>query len=226
MMRSGMFAVWLLAFTSVSADTIDLEREGWHSWRVATHDSDHEVCCLEWNSGRAEPVTCDLDDRRGGFSSTKRIGESSAQMQVYTLLEKGAPIKVRALSPDCAVRTTTEIRDLGLIDSDASFKWLRQFASPHSNISADVLSAIAMHEGSGPRDELLRVATHDKDQHNREAAVFAISQLATDQAIDTLIQVVEKRELDFDTRRSALFWLAQVDSDRVVDYFSELLAAK
>jgi hypothetical protein len=225
-MRIGALLLCLLAFSPVDADSIFPGEDGWLSWRVPTHNTDREICCAEWNSGRSEPTICNLDDRRGGFNISKRAGESADEMQVYALLEDGIPIKVRTLSPDCPVRTASDIQHLGLVDSEASFEWLRKFASPRSDISADVLTAIAMHEGPGPHDELLRVALHDNDQENRESAVFAISQLPVDQAVDTLIDVIEQRSLDLDTRRSALFWLAQSDSSRVVDYFSELLAAK
>jgi hypothetical protein len=225
-MRIGALLLCLLALSPVGADSIFPGEDGWHSWRVPTHNVDREICCAEWNSGRSEPAICHLDDRRGGFNVSKRAGQSGGEMQVYALMEDGIPVKVRTLSPDCPVRTTSDIQHLGLIDSETSFEWLRKFASPRSDVSADALTAIAMHEGSGPRGELLRVALHDEDQENREAAVFAISQLAVEEAVDTLIDVIEQRGLDLDTRRSALFWLAQSDSSRVVDYFSELLAAK
>jgi hypothetical protein len=44
--------------------------------------------------------------------------------------------------------------------------------------------------------------------------------------IAALIAIVMRKSLAFDTRKSALFWLAQSESDLALSYFSTLLAAQ
>lgn len=226
-MRALAMLATALVAQALAAGNLEISGDGWHSWRISTHEGMKNRCCFSWNAGQAAGTDCDLDGRRSGFSiSDSSPGHSAIdEMQIYALLENGKPRKIRALSPDCPVRTESDIRNLGLVDSRASFEWLRAYASPHSELTDDVLTAISTHEGPEVRDELLRIAMNDRNSDSREAAVFALSQLPAEQAVDLLIKVVEQRSLDFDTRRNALFWLAQTDSDRVVDYFSRLLAA-
>jgi hypothetical protein len=225
-MRGLVLLAAVLAAPSIAAGGLEIGGDGWHSWRVNTHDGMKDWCCFSWSAGQATGTVCDLDGRRSGYTVSDRERSPTGEMQIYTLIERGTPREIRTLSPDCPVRTESPIKDLGLVDPGTSFDWLRDHASPHSNITADALIAIAVHEGPAPREELLRIALNDKNADSREAAVFALSQLPTDQAVDLLIKVVEQNGLDLQTRRGALFWLAQSDSDRMVDYFSKLLASR
>jgi HEAT repeat protein len=75
-------------------------------------------------------------------------------------------------------------------------------------------------------DVIDRLIREDDDSEIREAAVFALAQLPGDRAADALIAIVMRKSLAFDTRKSALFWLAQSESDLALSYFSTLLAAK
>lgn len=225
-MRSQMLLAALLVAPTLAAEGLAINGDGWHSWRVSTHNSTKDWCCFVSNAAQTIGTVCDLDGRRSGYTAADGARPSTGEMQIYALIENSRPQKIRTLSPDCPVKTASAIHDLGLVDTNISFEWLRDLASPHSDITMEALAAIAVHEGPKPRNELLRTALQDGNQDSREAAVFAISQLPTDAAVDTLTVVIEQRDLDIDTRRSALFWLAQSDSDRVVEYFSKLLASR
>lgn len=225
-MRGLLMLAALFAAPSIAAEDLAISEDGWHSWRVNTHEGMKDWCCFSWNAGQATGTVCNLDGRRGGYTVGDRERSPIGEMQIYALIENGKPREIRTLSPDCPVRTKAAIHDLGLVDSTTSFAWLRDQASPHSAVTADALTAIAAHEGPEPAGELFRIATQDRNSDSRESAVFALSQLPADQAVDLLIKVVERHGLDFETRKNALFWLAQSDSDRMVDYFSKLLASR
>lgn len=62
------------------------------------------------------------------------------------------------------------------------------------------------------------------DREVREEAVFALSQLPDEQAVGALLATLEDPRLDDDTRRQALFWLTQSDSERAWAYLDRLLA--
>ncbi len=65
----------------------------------------------------------------------------------------------------------------------------------------------------------------DDEIEVREAAVFAISQRDEDEAVPTLMRIA-RSDAHPKIRRSAMFWLSQVDDPRVVDFFEEVLDAR
>jgi hypothetical protein len=62
----------------------------------------------------------------------------------------------------------------------------------------------------------------DEDQDVREAAVFALSQRPNDEAVPILMEIARTARQG-DTRRSAMFWLAQSKDERVYAFFEEIL---
>jgi HEAT repeat protein len=63
----------------------------------------------------------------------------------------------------------------------------------------------------------------DPDREVREEAVFALSQLPGDRAVDALLVLLEDRGMDRELRKAALFWLVQSDSDRAFMSVERLL---
>ena len=57
----------------------------------------------------------------------------------------------------------------------------------------------------------------------RDAAVFALSQRPEGESLPALMSLAKEAE-HADTRRSALFWLAQSDDPAVPEFFAEILA--
>ena len=72
-------------------------------------------------------------------------------------------------------------------------------------------------------EALLRAMAEDPDRKVREEAVFALSQLPGERAVDALLAVVEDRQLDLERRKNALFWLVQSESDRAFTSVERLL---
>ena len=62
----------------------------------------------------------------------------------------------------------------------------------------------------------------DEDQEVRNAAVFALSQRPDEQGIPILMEVARTAR-DPETRRMAMFWLAQSEDGRVLAFFEEIL---
>ncbi|MEM7415808.1 MAG: HEAT repeat domain-containing protein [Gemmatimonadota bacterium] len=87
---------------------------------------------------------------------------------------------------------------------DALF-WLGQAAT---DAALDGLTDVAMDD--------------DEDQEIRNAAVFALSQRPDDEAVPILMELAETAD-EAETRRMAMFWLAQSDDPRVVVFFEEIL---
>lgn len=62
----------------------------------------------------------------------------------------------------------------------------------------------------------------DEDQEVREAAVFALSRRPDGEGIPVLMEVARTAR-EAGTRRAAMFWLAQSEDERVLDFFEEIL---
>jgi len=65
----------------------------------------------------------------------------------------------------------------------------------------------------------------DEDQGVRDAAIFALSQRDPDESVPVLMDVARTAE-QAKTRRTAFFWLAQMDDPRVVAFLREVLVGR
>jgi hypothetical protein len=66
------------------------------------------------------------------------------------------------------------------------------------------------------------VADGDEDREVRESAVFALSQLPTDEGVPILLRVARTNQ-DPKVRRTAMFWLGQSEDPRALALFEEIL---
>jgi hypothetical protein len=73
---------------------------------------------------------------------------------------------------------------------------------------------------------LAQVALDDtEDQRIRDSAVFALSQRPEEEGVPILMEVARTAD-EAETRKSAMFWLAQSDDPRVVGFFEEVLLGR
>ena len=86
--------------------------------------------------------------------------------------------------------------------------------------------------GSGSRKPELRIrktrssrrSRRISDDHVREQAIFALSQLPDERATRALIAAAEDRSLSSEQRKRAVFWLAQSESEGAQTYLEKVLA--
>jgi hypothetical protein len=90
----------------------------------------------------------------------------------------------------------------------ASLFWVGQEAA---NVVTEGLAKVALDEA--------------EDQEVREAAVFALSRRPAEEGVPVLMQVARTAK-EAETRRSAMFWLAQSEDDRVYAFFEEVLLGR
>jgi hypothetical protein len=64
-----------------------------------------------------------------------------------------------------------------------------------------------------------------EDQEVRDAAVFALSQRPAVEGVPLLMEIARSAE-EGETRRSAMFWLAQSNDERVLAFFEEILLGR
>jgi hypothetical protein len=81
------------------------------------------------------------------------------------------------------------------------------------------------HSGaSGAEAAITAALRKDKDDHVREQAIFALSQLPDDRATRALVTVAEDRSLSAEQRKRAVFWLVQSESEGAQKYLEKVLA--
>ena len=258
MKRAG-YAILIAACLASSATAASLEAlgtDGWYTWRVEAADGAPAWCCFSWDNGGVTSRVCNLD-RHSGYGGCG-AAELNGFVQVYAKLDGGQPVELRTLAPGCPVESGTAISDLGHVDANSSFNWLRELVRPDSRVGEDALAAIAMHRGDAPprflidtaqdaaegdlretalfwlartgaresETAIMRAIASDPEPEVREGAVFALSQLPEDRAVEALTAVLRDRELDRELREEALFWLAQSESDRALAVLEQLLVGK
>lgn len=82
-------------------------------------------------------------------------------------------------------------------------------------------------EAAGVATEgLAEVASdEDEDQQVRDAAVFALSQRPREEGVPALMEIARTAR-EPRTRKTAFFWLAQSDDERVIAFFQEILTGR
>ena len=175
-----------VAGNSAVAETPQLSADGWHTWRVAAAENASDWCCFQWNSGVSKRKSCDLDDRRNGYSSSFDQARIVDEMQIYVLTRGGEPKQIRALNSQCRVTAKTEIADLGFLEIKDSVDWLQEHIDPHSELSSDVMAAISTHDGERPITVLMDVVRDNSSIDNRKDALFWLAISGSDSAYEFL----------------------------------------
>ena len=107
---------------------------------------------------------------------------------------------------------------------DRAAQLIRQGSNdPDAEVRSEAWFWLAEIEAPEAERAIGRAIRSDADREVREQAVFALSQLPEGRAVASLTAVIEDAGIDADTRKQALFWLAQTESDAALDYIERLL---
>jgi hypothetical protein len=165
---------------------------------------------------REVEVVTDLDDRRSNAVDLGQVTPGQAAAYLLSLAYRGATdggaedaiVPARIADVDEVWRGLLEIaRDRSVNEGvrKSTLFWLGQEAADAATAGlADVAS-----------DE-------DEEQEIRNSAIFALSQRSDGEAVPVLMDLARTGEHP-ETRRTAMFWLAQSDDPRVVKFFEDVL---
>ncbi len=113
-----------------------------------------------------------------------------------------------------------------LADVEEIWRGLMEMARDRSvddDVRENALFWVGQEAAATVTDGLTEVAMdEDEDQEVREAAVFALSQRPNEQGVPILMEIARTAR-QMDTRRSAMFWLAQSGDERVYAFFESIL---
>lgn len=191
---------------------------GWSGNREDRCDRGALEVVVQWRSGRV----VDLELGAVGFHPSEAdvgaVDSGLAAAWLMTLAHRDAETEAseRALAAATVARDVEPAPRLLDLARDRSLHrgvrraalfWVSQIAADGIGIDTS-LAGIAADEGD--------------DQEVRDAAVFALSRRPADEAVAALMDLVRTAPHSR-TRRTALFWLAQSDDDRVPDFFAGLI---
>ena len=179
------------------AAELKLPADGWSSWEVAAVDDAPAWCC--WNNGvharNGAWTACKLDGNDSGFGN--RDDETTDTVRIYARTVGGKVDRLRALSASCPVEAATPIHDLGAMAADDSARWLIDLGkqADQGNVKRNRLGDNA----------LAALAIH--------RGIFARDALAG----------MARNDVRKETRKKAVFWLAQVRGAEGADITSSVM---
>jgi hypothetical protein len=93
---------------------------------------------------------------------------------------------------------------------------------PNGKVRGDALFWLAQTAGRKVAGDITAAIENDPDTAVKERAVYALSQLPTDEGVPLLINVA-KTNRNPAVRKRAMFWLGQSRDPRALAFFSEIL---
>ena len=116
-----------------------------------------------------------------------------------------------------------------LADVDAVWRELLEIARD-SSIPQDVRGAalfwLGQEAGDAVTTGIAAIAADEREEQDvREAAIFALSQRPGDIGVEPLMELARTAR-EAETRRAAMFWLAQSEDPRVLAFFEEILLGR
>ncbi len=199
---------------------------------------------MMWNSRRGDegpencrsgPVEIELKVQRGSVQDievVRRLGDRT----------EGA-VDLGSVSADQAVAFLFDVARNGgsgqgeedavfpaiLADVDEVWKDLLTLAREtrvHEDVRTSAVFWVGQEAADAATEGLAEMALDgDEEQGVRDAAVFALSQRPNDEAVPVLMEIARTAP-GAETRRSAMFWLAESEDDRVLAFFEEILLGR
>lgn len=195
-----------------------------------------------WRHGREDPrASCHSDeaevemDVRGGTVRNielvrTAVERSGAAVDLGRVDPEEASRFLLSLAYEGATSGAAEDAILPALLSDVEEPWpllldIARDRELDQKVRKSALFWIGQGAASAATEGLAEVAVDgDEAQSIRDAAIFALSQRSSDEAVPLLIEIARTGEAE--TRRTAMFWLAQSDDERVVQFFEEVLLGR
>lgn len=184
----------LLLPVAAAADVDVPPADGWYRWQTTSVATATDACCHTWRNGVVERCVCDLDERQYGMSIDNGMIGDDRMINVYVKIEGGAARKIRALSADCPVNTSTRITDLGIVDVADSIGWLRSQLDSDPDVAEHSVNAIGIHGGDDSLQALIGVIENRSYRTElREHALFWLARSDSDDAFAYLDRLLSRR---------------------------------
>ena len=156
---------------------------GWSQWAIDAPEGASNWCCFDAMANTLK--TCNLDSPSLNFGSVSDGSNTATRplhtstMHIYAKIAQGSLQRLRVFGADCPVSADTPIAALGNIATSSSLAWLNTVSASTAMKEAQILPALAMHNGAAPI--LFALAKRDTAAGIRRQSWFWLSQInATD----------------------------------------------
>jgi hypothetical protein len=157
------------------------EKPTWMAYRVPRIDSEHSICCGNYNDGES-CETCQLENERGGVSihrnDTGQL-EDGRELLVLLRAENRQVMRVRVASEDCTLDAGgARLVWLTGVKAEESVQMLGGYvlgafvAHQHSGVGDEALTAIAWHADAAAGRALAKFTEASQPEELRKKAVF------------------------------------------------------
>lgn len=215
-----------ISIRNVSADGSTISSRGReYTMRSRTAESDWMRDCVEG------PVELEIERRDGRISEVRpRVGGAPRTGGIdLGAVSPGDAVQF-LLSPDVLRDTRERAADQMIFSSiladTESWPGLLRVARLQELGSGPRKAAVfwlAQAAGDRATEGLSSIVGDDSDELEvRKQAVFALSQIRSDQTIDALIEIARSNP-EPQIRKNAMFWLGQSGSPRAIAFFEEIL---
>jgi HEAT repeats len=220
-------------------------RMGEHHWQWRTRDSgDRASNCrtgtveleMRVRDGRVRALEIvrgtgafrDAEDSWDGEDAPDGDGAEDGMLDLGDVDPTQASVYLLSLAYDAGTEDAAEDAVFPAMLSDAPEAWrgLVGIARDHAlpdGVRKNALFWLGQEAAESITDDLVDVARGEhEDQDIRNAAIFALSQRDDEASIPLLMDLARTAEQS-ETRKQAMFWLAQSDDARVVPFFEGIL---
>jgi len=213
MVIAALAALGFTASTNAANDNLDSQvtaRDGWVAYSVPRIAGVDGPCCYSVRGDDAKKG-CDLDERRGSFTTDHddRAVRPDDTLAVYLKVENGRVERIRALATSCPVSTSSAVRWIESVDATNSVSMLSSLLDRKMGDAVDHgLIALAHHAGPSAMRALAARAEPSHPLKERSQALFWLGQVRGAEGAD-LIERYATADDDPELRTKAIFALSQ-----------------
>jgi len=191
----------------------------WIAYSAPVIPGEHQMCC--YSSARimgnsACCGSCRLDGREHDVSFGNQVGECKATLAsiffVFMRFENGSIRQVRAFSPDCTIEAASAtiywLQDVEPAQSVAYLESLLKQGDSRRGESDEIVSAIALHDGTPANAVLERLVQPGQSSKLRGQAAFWIGSTRAGHGLDLLLALI-KSDQDREFLEQAIFAISQ-----------------
>jgi hypothetical protein len=168
--------------SAIEAVARQAEKPTWIGYRVPRIDSEHSICCGNYNDGEV-CGTCQLENERGGVSINRNDAvklEGSRELLVLLRAENRKVMRVRVASEDCTLDAGgARLVWLTGVKAEESVQMLAGYvlggtfaAHEHSGMGDEALTAMALHADAAAGRALAEFTEARQPEELRKKTVF------------------------------------------------------
>lgn len=181
----------------------------WVSYQVDMEPENGMPCCFQGDNHEG----CALDKRSNSWGTSHGNDEDSKVLNLYFKWKDNHPTELFFAGSECAVDAGgSKVLNLTKVSQQQSLDFLKQFVDPNTGSkklkNKKALAGIALHRGELAHKLLVQLANRSDDKLSRQA-VFWLGEARNKAGYESLVDILEDKNRNVNTRAKAVFALSQ-----------------